>query len=188
MVATVSPSFLRTQSTSLPVTVINLWQLHIASNGTSESLQARSKPKKICMEDEVHCCLQIKEQTPELGKVTQVMKLSLDKAYDYALDPQLAEMRKGVTIRFMPDAQQVKHALEVSFHATDTEIVQLVDVIPLQQFQSSSVFCHAPRFTNTDITPCISEEVKSLALMWRSDCEKKTLITREDLHVGGVRQ
>ena len=60
------------------------------------------------------CCLQIKEQTPELGKVTQVMKLSLDKAYDYALDPQLAEMRKGVTIRFMPDAQQVKHALEVS--------------------------------------------------------------------------
>lgn len=69
--------------------------------------------------------MQIKEQTPELGKVTQVMKLSLDKAYDYALDPQLAEMRKGVTIRFMPDAQQVKHALEVSFdllpHTSDLE-------------------------------------------------------------------
>lgn len=41
------------------------------------------------------------------------MKLSLDKAYDYALDPQLAHLREGVTIRFMPDAQQVKHALAV---------------------------------------------------------------------------
>ena len=72
-------------------------------------------------ESKTPCCLQIKDQTPELGKVTQVMKLSLDKAYDYALDPQLAEMRKGVTIRFMPDAQQVKHALEVSSDAIRSE-------------------------------------------------------------------
>lgn len=59
--------------------------------------------------------VQIKEQTPELGKLSHVVKLSLDKAYDYALDPQLSKIREGVTIRFMPDAQQVKHALAVFF-------------------------------------------------------------------------
>ena len=60
--------------------------------------------------------MQIKEQSPELAKRSHVMKVSLDKVYDFALDPQAAKVAEGVIFRFMPDAQQVQHALSVGIH------------------------------------------------------------------------
>jgi hypothetical protein len=55
----------------------------------------------------------IKEQSPELAKRSHVMKVSLDKVYDFALDPQASKVADGVIFRFMPDAQQVQHALSL---------------------------------------------------------------------------
>jgi len=57
--------------------------------------------------------LQIKEQSPELAKKSHVMEVSLDRVYDFALDPKASKVAEGVIFRFMPDAQQVQHALSV---------------------------------------------------------------------------
>lgn len=58
--------------------------------------------------------LQIKEQSPELANQSHVMQLTLDQVYDFAVNPTEQTLPPGnVMFRFMPDAQQVKHALEV---------------------------------------------------------------------------
>ena len=60
------------------------------------------------------CYVQIKEQSPELANQSHVMQLTLDQVYDFAVNPTEQTLPPGnVMFRFMPDAQQVKHALEV---------------------------------------------------------------------------
>lgn len=59
------------------------------------------------------CCLQIQEQNPELARESHVTRLTLDKVYDFALAPKENTPAEGVIFRFMPDASQVRHALQV---------------------------------------------------------------------------
>ena len=66
--------------------------------------------------------VQIKEQSPELAKRSHVLKVSLDKVYDFALDPQAAKVAEGVIFRFMPDAQQVQHALSVRLQKSNLRL------------------------------------------------------------------
>ena len=63
--------------------------------------------------------MQIKEQSPELANQSHVMQLTLDQVYDFAVNPSEQTLPPGnVMFRFMPDAQQVRHALQVKFHTS----------------------------------------------------------------------
>ena len=57
--------------------------------------------------------VQIQEQSPELAKTSHIMRLTLDKVYDFAITPKENTPAENVVFRFMPDAEQVKHALQV---------------------------------------------------------------------------
>ena len=59
------------------------------------------------------CAVQIQEQSPELAKQSHIMRLTLDKVYDFAITPKENTPAENVVFRFMPDAEQVKHALQV---------------------------------------------------------------------------
>ncbi|KAK9824436.1 hypothetical protein WJX72_010245 [[Myrmecia] bisecta] len=55
----------------------------------------------------------IKEQNPKLAKQSQVLAVSLDKVYGFAITKGEADNLKNVVFRFMPDAKQVQNAMQL---------------------------------------------------------------------------
>ncbi|KAK9831849.1 hypothetical protein WJX81_001220 [Elliptochloris bilobata] len=59
----------------------------------------------------------IREQNPKLAKQSRVLKVTVDKVYDFAITPDGAGMPgangASVIFRFMPDAKEVQSALEL---------------------------------------------------------------------------
>lgn len=55
----------------------------------------------------------MKEQNPNLGKTAKVLQTSMDNVYEFAITPRDQSGTDGVTFRFMPDASQVEHAMEL---------------------------------------------------------------------------
>ena len=52
----------------------------------------------------------MKEQNPKLAKQSHVLKVSMDKVYDFAIMPKGTSGPEGLMFRFMPDAKQVQSA------------------------------------------------------------------------------
>lgn len=105
------------QHKDVELIVMHRWEsvsellLHIYSR----SIQLASDPSIGC---------QIREQNPELARESHVTRLTLDKVYDFALAPKENTPAEGVIFRFMPDAKQVRHALQVSYKRTVRALVQ----------------------------------------------------------------
>lgn len=57
--------------------------------------------------------MQIKEKNPKLGKSARVLMTSMDSVYEFSVTPRENTNTEGIVFRFMPDASQVAHALEV---------------------------------------------------------------------------
>ena len=54
------------------------------------------------------CDVQVREQNPELGKDSHIQQVGMDAVYAMA-----DKGNKELSFRFMPDAQQVRHAMQV---------------------------------------------------------------------------
>jgi hypothetical protein len=71
---------------------------------------------------------QIKEQNPKLGKSSQVLKVSMDKVYDFTTG---LENRPGKTMvfRFMPDMEQVRKAIQVRTASWEADMCSMMKAI-----------------------------------------------------------
>jgi len=58
-------------------------------------------------------CLQIKEENPRLARDSKVLRVTMDNVYEVFTTPRETTGLQGIHFRFMPDMQQVKHALQV---------------------------------------------------------------------------
>lgn len=72
--------------------------------------------------DQVFCCAvlcggmlwsQIKEENPRLARDSKVLRVTMDNVYEVFTTPRETTGLQGIHFRFMPDMQQVKHALQV---------------------------------------------------------------------------
>ena len=61
-------------------------------------------------------CVQIKEENPRLARDSKVLRVTMDNVYEVFTTPRETTGLQGIHFRFMPDMQQVKHALQVGSH------------------------------------------------------------------------
>lgn len=57
--------------------------------------------------------LQIKEENPRLARDSKVLRVTMDNVYEVFTTPRETTGLQGIHFRFMPDMQQVKHALQL---------------------------------------------------------------------------
>lgn len=55
----------------------------------------------------------IKEENPRLAREARILRVSMDAVYEVFTTPREQTGLQGITFRFMPDRQQVAHALQV---------------------------------------------------------------------------
>jgi hypothetical protein len=56
---------------------------------------------------------QIKEENPRLARDSKVLRVTMDNVYEVFTTPRETTGLQGIHFRFMPDMQQVNHALQV---------------------------------------------------------------------------
>lgn len=56
---------------------------------------------------------QIKEENPRLARDSKVLRVTMDNVYEVFTTPRETTGLQGIHFRFMPDMNQVKHALQV---------------------------------------------------------------------------
>lgn len=87
----------------------------------------------------------MKEQNPKLAKQAQVLTVTMDRVYEYAITPRDQTGSEGVVFRFMPDMRQVQAALQL-FEANGAPVPGFAGV-PVFQASGLSVKGESARYT-----------------------------------------
>jgi len=101
-------------------------------------------------EDAHHLIRRVRESNPVLGREAKVLRVTLDNVFDVFSAPREVSGLRGIQFRFMPDMNQVRHAIDL-YRTAGVETRAFVGV-PVFQAEGLTVTAHDAQYVPLFLT------------------------------------